>query len=91
MNKIERIAKSVLSSTRGTISSKRLMGIWMVMVVSGCLIYGIAREGFTLHISEIMDTYMITGAGLLGVDSITRIWSERTTETMNEDSTKDEN
>ena len=88
MNKIERVAKSILSSTRGTISSKRLMGIWMVLVASGCLIYGIMHEGITPSIAGIMDTYMITGAGLLGVDSVTRIWSDKI---LNQDSTKDEN
>lgn len=77
MNNIKAAVKSVLSSSKGSLSSKRLMGIWMVLVTTGCLIYGVAHEGITPNISSIMDTYMITGASLLGVDSVASIWKNK--------------
>lgn len=85
MTNIKSVVKSVLSSTRGSISSKRLMGIWMVLVATGCLIYGVAHEGITPNISSIMDTYMITGASLLGVDSVASIWKNKGTNNSSEE------
>ena len=71
---IKQIIKSILSSTAGSISSKRLCGIigWLV-----CLGIGIYCTINIIQAPMLIDSILIGSAALLGVDSVTGIWKNK--------------
>ncbi len=72
--KIGQICKSILSSSSGSISSKRLCGIigWLV-----CLGIGIYCTINVIQAPMLIDSILIGSAALLGVDSVTGIWKNK--------------
>lgn len=69
--KIGQICKSILSSEKGSISSKRLCGLLGWFVCLGVLLYCTYKE---TEAPDMVETVLITTASLLGIDSITNIW-----------------
>ena len=58
---------SLLSATKGTISSKRFCGIIGYLSILGLLFYCVARD---CGAPDLADTVLIVSASLLGVDSV---------------------
>ena len=74
--KIGEVVKSILSASKGSISSKRVCGVigWVV-----CLGIGIYCTVKVIQAPLLIDSILIGSAALLGVDSITGIWSNKNT------------
>ena len=72
--KIGEIIKRIMSSTKGSISSKRVCGVigWAV-----CLGIGIYCTINVIQAPILIDSILIGSAALLGVDSIAGIWSNK--------------
>ena len=72
--KIGEVVKSILSSSKGSISSKRVCGVigWIV-----CLGIGIYCTVKVIQAPLLIDSILIGSATLLGVDSITGIWRNK--------------
>lgn len=72
--RIGEIVKSILSASKGSISSKRVCGVigWIV-----CLGIGIYCTVKVIQAPLLIDSILIGSAALLGVDSITGIWSNK--------------
>lgn len=68
--------KDMLSG-RGKISSKRFVGMIMIMTSQLCIIYLTIVDGGTSVVKDLVETTMITGACLLGVTSVTGIWKSK--------------
>lgn len=56
------------------VSSKRVMGVFIILIVMGCMIYLVWREGGTMVVENLLQTSLIIAASLLGISSITGIW-----------------
>ena len=70
--------REILSdSGRGTLSSKRIMGVVIFVVCLGCIIYLTITAGATPIIENLLQTAMFMGAALLGISSVTNIWSNK--------------
>lgn len=63
-----------LFSSSGTVSSKRVIGTFVLVVVMGCVVYLTVIEGGTRAVEELLSTAMFLAAGLLGISNITSIW-----------------
>lgn len=72
--KIGEVVKSILSASKGSISSKRVCGVigWVV-----CLGIGIYCTVKVIQAPLLIDSILIGSATLLGVDSITGIWRNK--------------
>ena len=72
--KIGEVVKSILSASKGSISSKRVCGVigWVV-----CLGIGIYCTVKVIQAPLLIDSILIGSTALLGVDSITGIWSNK--------------
>lgn len=63
-----------LFSSSGTVSSKRVIGTFTLLIVMGCVIYLTVTEGGTRAVEDLLSTAMLLAAGLLGISNITSIW-----------------
>ena len=72
--KIGEVVKSILSASKGSISSKRVCGVagWIV-----CLGIGIYCTIKVIQAPLLIDSILIGSAALLGVDSITGVWRNK--------------
>lgn len=64
---------SILSG-RGEISSKRLTGIWLILLVSFCILWLMFTEGGSNVVESLLETSLIIAASLLGLSSVTGIF-----------------
>ena len=75
---MKRFLKEMLSECarngNSYISSKRVMGVFITIVVMGCTIYLVWKEGGTSVVENLLQTSLIIAASLLGISSITGIW-----------------
>ena len=55
-------------------SAKRVIGGFMMLVISFCTIFSCVKYGMTAHVSYVIETEIITAGALLGVSSVTAIW-----------------
>ena len=65
--------QSTLSGT-GNVSSKRVSGMFSLIVSLGCIVYLVITEGGTNAVENLLQTVLIMAACLLGVSSVTGIW-----------------
>lgn len=63
-----------LFSSSGTISSKRVIGTFTLLIVMGCVTYLTIKEGGTRVVEDLLSTAMFLAATLLGISNITSIW-----------------
>ena len=56
------------------ISSKRVVGLLLVMVSLACIIYLTIKDGGTVVVENLIQTALVMGASLLGISSVTSIW-----------------
>lgn len=56
------------------ISSKRVVGVLMMVIVMSCTIYLVWKEGGSDVVENLLQTAMIISASLLGISSVTGIW-----------------
>jgi hypothetical protein len=70
--------KDMLSETgsdgKPHISSKRVMGTFVLIISQCCILYLTYRDGSTSVVENLLQTAMIMAASLLGISSITGIW-----------------
>ena len=66
--------RELISGENGIISSKRVMGVLVLLVCLGCTIWLVISEGGTQVVENLLQTLMIMAATLLGISSITGIW-----------------
>ena len=66
--------KQLVCGTNGIVSSKRVMGILVLVVCLGCMIYLVIAEGGTGVVENLLQTGMVMAASLLGISSVTSIW-----------------
>ena len=71
---MKEVIKSLLVSTKGSLSSKRFCGVigWIVSLI--ILIYCSINQ---LQAPDMIDTVLYCCMGLLGIDSITSIWKNK--------------
>lgn len=61
-------------SAAGEISSKRLVGMIMIMVALICIVVLVCTEGGSETVESLLQTVLIVAASLMGISSITGIW-----------------
>jgi len=66
--------RQLVSGANGVISSKRVMGILVLLVCLACIIYLVIAEGGTSVVENLLQTGMVMAASLLGISSVTSIW-----------------
>lgn len=71
------IFKSLLSADRGSLSSKRLCGIIGWLACSAVLILCTIWDR---QAPDMVTTFIIASSALLGVDSVTGIWKDSSTQ-----------
>lgn len=72
---LSRGIQSILSG-RGKISAKRATGVWLILLVSFCVIWIMIHEGGTSVVESLLETSLIIAASLLGLSSVTSIFKE---------------
>ena len=72
---ISRATQSMFSG-RGKISAKRVTGVWLIMLVSFCVVWIMIHEGGTNVVESLLETCLIIAASLLGLSSVTGIFKE---------------
>ena len=70
-------------SPAGTLSSKRVIGAFVLLICMGCIVYLVITEGGTSVVEGLIQTSLIMAGALLGISSITRIWSDKGNNTTN--------
>lgn len=78
--------KNILSGENGVLSSKRVFGGLSILVVLGCIIALVVKEGGTSVVENLLTTAMILGASLLGISTVTNIWKKPTGNTSSSSS-----
>ena len=68
------IIKSILVSTKGSISSKRVCGVLGWFICVGVMVYCTIVDK---QAPIVVDSVLLGSAAMLGVDSITGIWSNK--------------
>lgn len=93
MNFFTWISKGMQSifSGSGTISSKRVTGVWLIMLVSFCIIWIMIHEGGTNVVENLLETCLIVAASLLGISSITGIFKGNQEVKVNQSKKSDSN
>lgn len=71
---IKDFIKSMLTATKGTISSKRFCGVLGWIVCLGICVYCTVGE---IQAPILSDSILIGSAALMGVDSVTGIWKNK--------------
>ena len=66
--------RQLVSGANGVVSSKRVMGILVLLVCLACIIYLVIAEGGTNVVENLLQTGMVMAASLLGISSVTSIW-----------------
>lgn len=66
--------KQLVSGANGIISSKRVMGMLVLVVCLICIIYLVVSEGGSSVVENLLQTAMVMAASLLGISSVTSIW-----------------
>ena len=78
--------REMISGENGVISSKRVMGVIVLVVCMICTCWLVWSEGGTTVVENLLQTLMIMSAALLGISSITSIWKKgKTTEIKEEE------
>ena len=68
--------REMISGENGVISSKRVMGVIVLVVCMICTCWLVWAEGGTQVVENLLQTLMIMAAALLGISSITGIWKK---------------
>ena len=68
--------KEIISGENGRLSSKRVMGVIVLVVCLICTIWLVYNEGGTQVVENLLQTLMIMAAALLGISSVTSIWKK---------------
>lgn len=68
--------REMISGENGVISSKRVMGIIVLVVCMICTCWLVWSEGGTQVVENLLQTLMVMAAALLGISSITGIWKK---------------
>lgn len=66
--------KQLVSGANGIVSSKRVMGMLVLVVCLICMIYLVVSEGGSGVVENLLQTAMVMAASLLGISSVTSIW-----------------
>lgn len=66
--------RQLVSGANGVVSSKRVMGMFVLLVCLACIIYLVIAEGGTGVVENLLQTGMVMAASLLGISSVTSIW-----------------
>ena len=68
--------REMISGENGVISSKRVMGVIVLVVCMICTCWLVWSEGGTTVVENLLQTLMVMAAALLGISSITGIWKK---------------
>ena len=68
--------REMISGENGVISSKRVMGVIVLVVCMICTCWLVWSEGGTQVVENLLQTLMVMAAALLGISSITGIWKK---------------
>ena len=68
--------REMISGENGVISSKRVMGVIVLVVCMICTCWLVWAEGGTQVVENLLQTLMVMAAALLGISSITGIWKK---------------
>lgn len=68
--------REMISGSNGIISSKRVMGVIILIVCMICTCWLVWAEGGTTVVENLLQTLMIMAAALLGISSVTSIWKK---------------
>jgi hypothetical protein len=66
--------RELVSGENGILSSKRLMGVVILVICMICTCWLVYNEGGTQVVENLLQTLMIMAAALLGISSVTGIW-----------------
>lgn len=78
--------KQLVSGANGIVSSKRVMGMLVLIVCLICMVYLVVSEGGTGVVENLLQTGMVMAASLLGISSVTSIWKGNQVSMGNNDS-----
>ena len=68
--------RELVSGENGVLSSKRLMGVIILIICMICTCWLVYVEGGTQVVENLLQTLMIMAAALLGISSVTGIWKK---------------
>lgn len=68
--------RELVSGENGILSSKRLMGVVILVICMICTCWLVYSEGGTQVVENLLQTLMIMAAALLGISSVTGIWKK---------------
>lgn len=68
--------RELVSGENGILSSKRLMGVVILVICMICTCWLVYNEGGTQVVENLLQTLMIMAAALLGISSVTGIWKK---------------
>lgn len=68
--------RELVSGENGVLSSKRVMGVVILVVCIICTCWLVYAEGGTQVVENLLQTLMIMAAALLGISSVTGIWKK---------------
>ena len=68
--------REMISGSNGIISSKRVMGVIVLVMCMICTCWLVYAEGGTTVVENLLQTLMVMAAALLGISSITGIWKK---------------
>lgn len=68
--------RELVSGENGILSSKRLMGVIILVICMICTCWLVYAEGGTQVVENLLQTLMIMAAALLGISSVTGIWKK---------------
>ena len=71
--------KEIVSGENGKLSSKRVMGVVVLVICMLCTVWLVYSEGGTQVVENLLQTLMIMSAALLGISTITGIWRKGST------------
>lgn len=66
--------KEIVTGENGVLSSKRVMGVIILVICMICTTWLVYNEGGTQVVENLLQTLMIMAAALLGISSVTSIW-----------------
>lgn len=81
--------KEIFCASNGHLSSKRILGSIVIIAVLVATIIESTKEGITDNIKDLYEVFIITGTSLLGITSVTNIFTAKYSQPKKEKETQE--